>query len=539
MRPDVPTLTDSAFAPAAPATAMPRPLLPLWAALLVAAASGPIMDAGFPDRGWWPLTFVGIGLLLVTLIGRKVRASLLLGLVGGLAFYFVHIEWAALFLGPEPMAALAGLESLFYMGGAVAIALAYRWLPRAFPTAVGRLLLLPAVIAGLWTAREAWASVWPYGGFAWGRVSLSQSESPFASLFSWLGVSGVSFVMVFIVAITIEVIRMPRALGHLRGAGLVVAAITLALVVPAFPVAISGTMSVAAVQGNGKAGYFDQREYGDLLQAQVSATVPLLDSDNKLDVVVWPEGGTDRDPLVDTYASSTLDYLSGTLGAPIVTGAITERGDKVYNSSLLWEAGESATDIYDKRHPVPFGEYVPDRAFWTPFAPDLLGLIGRDYTPGTTDAVFDINGIVAGINICFDIVDDQLMHDTITDGAQLIFAQSNNADFGHNANNYTDEGVQQLAIARIRALELGRSVVNISTVGTSAIIAPDGSTLQQLPVYTAATMVQDVPLSSTITASVVIGRQLEWFVSGLGLAALVIAGLAARAPRRRKDSRRK
>ena len=527
MRPDV--LSSTTLAP----VTAPRPVLPLWAALLIAAASGPVMDAGFPDRGWWPMTFVGVGLLLVTLIGRRVRASLLLGLVGGLAFYFIHIEWAALFLGIVPMAALAILESLFYMGGAVAIALAYRWLPRAFPTALGRLILLPAVVAGLWTAREAWASVWPYGGFAWGRVSLSQSESPFADLFSWLGVSGVSFVMVFIVALAIEVIRMPRRIGPLRGAGLVVTAATLALVIPAFPVVTSGTMSVAAVQGNGKAGYFDQREYGDLLQAQVSATLPLLDSDQRFDVVIWPEGGTDRDPLTDTGAAGTLDYLSSALSAPIVTGAITERGDKVYNSSLLWESGEGATDIYDKRHPVPFGEYVPDRDFWTPFAPDLLALIGRDYTPGTTDAVFDINGVIAGINICFDIVDDQLMHDTITDGAQLIFAQSNNADFGHSADDYTDEGVQQLAIARIRALELGRSVVNISTVGTSAIIAPDGTTLQQLPVYTAATMMQDVPLSSTITASVVVGRQLEWFVSGLGLAALVIAGLAVRKPRRR------
>ena len=515
--------------------------LPLWAALILAAASGPIMDAGFPDRGWWPLTFVGVGVFLVTLIGRKVRASLLLGLVGGLAFYFIHIEWAALFLGIVPMAALAILESLFYAGGAVAIALAFRWLPRAFPTALGRLVLLPAVVAGLWTAREAWASVWPYGGFAWGRVSLSQSESPFASLFSWLGVSGVSFVMVIIVALVIEVFRLRHIAGRVRGTSVVVAALSLAIVVPAFPVLTEGTITVAAVQGNGKAGYFDQREYGDLLQSQVSATTPLLDEkydDLDLDVVIWPEGGSDRDPLQDAGAATVFDYLSTQLDVPLVSGAITERGDKVFNSSLLWKSGEGVVDIYDKRHPVPFGEYVPDRDFWTPFAPDLLAMIGRDYTPGTTDAVFDIDGIIAGINICFDIVDDQLMHDTITDGAQVVFAQSNNADFGRNADDYTDEGVQQLAIARIRALELGRSVVNISTVGTSAIIAPDGSTIDELPVYTAATMIDDVPLSSTITASVVVGRQLEWLVSGLGLAALVIAGLAVRRSRPRTETRK-
>lgn len=510
-----------------------RFVMPSWAATVFAIAAGPIMDAGFPDRGWWPLTFVGIGLMLWAFVGRTAKASLLVGFLGGLSFYLVHIEWAALFLGPVPMAALAILESLFFMLGALAITLAYRWMPRAFPTAIGRLLLLPTVVAGLWTAREAIASVWPYGGFSWGRVSFSQSEGPLSSLFAWIGVSGVSFVMVFIVALAVEVIRRPGFAERLAGATLVVTVASIACFFPAFQVTKSGEMTVAAIQGNGKAGYFDVRKQGDLLVSQYDATQPVISSDKKVDVVIWPEGGTDIDPLVNPAAAQVFNDISTDANAPLVSGAITERGDKVFNSSLLWESGKGAVDIYDKRHPVPFGEYVPDRAFWTPFAPDLLALIGRDYTPGTTDAVFDIGGVLAGINICFDIVDDQLMTDTITDGAQIIFAQSNNADFGVNANDYTDEGVQQLAIARIRALELGRTVVNISTVGTSAIMTADGATVNQLPVYTAAAMVNTVPLSTTVTPTIYIGRSIEWLVSGLGLAALVISGLATRTARRR------
>ena len=514
------------------------PLFPLWVALVLAAAAGPVLDAGFPDLGIWPLTFVGIALVLVALIGRKAGGSLLVGIIAGLSFYLVHIQWAALFLGVVPMAALSILEALFFMLGALAIGFAYRWIPRAFPTALGRLIVLPVAVAGLWTAREAWASVWPYGGFAWGRVALSQSESPLAGLFSWIGISGVSFLMVFTVALAIEVVRLPDNLQRLRGSAVVVTVATALVAFPAFQVVESGTMRVAAVQGNGKAGYFDEREYGDLLQAQISATLPLVTNEEEVDVVVWPEGGTDIDPLDNPSSAQDFDYFSRELGAPIVTGAITTRDDNVYNSSLLWEVAPgdytgSATDIYDKRHPVPFGEYVPNRDFWTPFAPDLLAMIGRDYTPGTTDAVFDINGIVAGINICFDIVDDQLMTESVEDGAQIIFAQSNNADFGLGPDNYTDEGVQQLAIARIRALELGRSVVNISTVGTSAIITPDGGTLNELPVYTAQIMLNNVPLSDTITPAVLGGRQVEWFVSGFGLASLLLGALFVRGSRKR------
>ena len=68
------------------------------------------------------------------------------------------------------------------------------------------------------------------------------------------------------------------------------------------------------------------------------------------------------------------------------------------------------------------------------------------------------------------------MTDMVRQGAEVVFAQTNNADFGR-----TDESVQQLAIARIRAIELAQTVVNISTVGTSAVILADGAIIDQLP----------------------------------------------------------
>jgi len=495
-------------------------LLPLWAAILVAAASGPVLDAGFPDRGIWPLTFVGIALVLITLIGRTVRGALLVGFVAGAAFYFTHIQWASLFLGPLPMSALAILESLFFAAGAAAIALAYRWMPKVWPGALARLGLLPVVVAGLWTAREAWASVWPYGGFAWGRVALSQSDSPIAPLFAWFGISGVSFLMVLVVAATVEAVRFAGAPRLVRAA-VPVGLASLLLVLPAWPVVSDGDIRVAAVQGNARAGYFDQREPGELLQSQVDATAPLFGQD--VDVVLWPEGSTERSPLTDEYSASVFDFISEQLSAPLIAWAVTEREGKFFNSILLWEAGKGVLDIYDKKHPVPFGEYVPNREFFEPLAPDLIGLIQREYTPGTTDMVFDVDGVTVGVNVCFDIVDDQILTESVEQGAKVIFASSNNADFG-----MTDQSAQQLAIARIRAIELGRSVVNISTVGLSAVIAPDGTVVRQLPWFKPGTMVEDVALSSVITPAARAGREIEWFVAGLALGALIVAGFAAR-----------
>ncbi|WP_241992935.1 apolipoprotein N-acyltransferase [Cryobacterium frigoriphilum] len=514
--------------------------LPLWAALLLAAGAGVVLDAAFPDRDWWALAPVGVLLMLVPLLGRGPWTGLLVGLVGGLSFWLTHIFWITLYLGAVPWLALGGLQSIFFAVGLSLTAVVLRHGPRVWPTRVGRLGMVPVVVAGLWTAREAISAVWPYGGFAWGRVALSQSEGPVNSLVAWVGLSGLSFLVVFVSALTLQLLREPTlsplaapsparrpgstviSKGGVWGTTLVVASVTALLAVPAFPVVESGTARLAAVQGASDAGLFAQNEVGQILNDHASATLPLIGE--PVDFVVWPENGSDIDPTRSTDAARVADYISSAMDAPLITGTITLQDGVYFNSSLLWKSGQGAVDIYDKVHPVPFAEYMPDRAFWRPFAPDLIDLIGRDYGIGTRDNVFDIDGIMAGIAICFDIADDQLVHEMIDDDAEIILAQTNNADFG-----YTDESVQQLAIARLRAIETGRTVVNISTVGTSAIMTPDGATLDRLPVWEPGAMVQTVPLSATITPAMALGRGLEWLLSGLGLAGFVLCLFGRRA----------
>lgn len=510
--------------------------LPLWVALIVALGAGPLLDAAFPDKNIWPLAFLGIGLFLVAFLGRRAGGAFLVGFVGGLSFFLVHVEWTSLYLGALPWVALSTLEALFFGVGAVAITLAYRWIPRVWPTTLGRTLLLPVVVAGLWTAREYASGHWPYGGFSWGRVAESQSESPFAPLVAWFGISGLSFLMVGIMALVIQLaIEKPilRSTRVLVGATTIVAV----LAIPAWPAQSSGTSTIAAVQGNSKAGYFDKREYGDLTDAQVLATYDGVSTSKKVDMIVWPEGASDRDPTRDPYGTYIFDTISKAYKAPLVSGVITQKGKQIYNSSLVWSGGK-VTAQYDKIHLVPFGEYVPDRAFWRPFAPSLVDLIARDYTIGTRSNVLDVGQIRAGISICFDIVDDALTTRMVDDGAQVILAQTNNADFGR-----TDENTQQLAIARLRAIESSRPLVNISTVGSSAVIAADGSTVQSIPAYQPGVLLTTVKLGTGTTPAIAAGAALEGFVSLLGLAVLVLARILligtgyGEASRRRRSRR--
>ena len=511
-----------------------RPLLPLWAALPVAAVAGIVMDLAYPDVGFWPAAFLATGLMLLTLIGRSVSGALTVGLVFGLVFFSLLVLWTSRYLGPIPWLALTVVEGSLTAVGMITLTLAYRWLPRIAPGPVGRLVLLPGLIAALWTGREVALGAWPYGGLPWARLGMTQSESPAAELSSWVGVSGLSFLMVLTVAIAVEGART-HSWRRPWWAMLPATIIGILLLVPAFPTTSAGSLRIGAVQGNGPSGYFDDRQPGAIADAQAAATEDLFDEN--LDLLVWPEG-LDADPFRSASLAGVLTTISQRAGAPLLANAATGVDDRLYNTSFLWDPRISPAPSRDqvqthaKRHPVPFGEYVPDRAFYNALAPDLVGLIQREYTHGTDIPMVFVDEIPVGLAICFDVIYDEVITESVTAGAQVLVFQTNNADF-----RGTDENLQQLAFARMRAIETGRSVVNVSTVGTSQIIRPDGTTVASLPAGDSGTMTADVPLRTGSTPGVLLGATVSGVLLWGGLISLGLSGLLMARSQRRTQRR--
>ncbi|WP_061015934.1 apolipoprotein N-acyltransferase [Microbacterium sp. CCH5-D1] len=501
-------------------TAPQRALLPLWAAVLAAGLAALVMNLAYPEAAIWIFAFPATALLLLALIGRRFGGALLVGLVYGILFFGLLVSWTSRYLGPIPWAALSVVEGVLTAIALIPIALAYRWLPKAFPGTAGRLLGLPTVVAALWVGRELFVGSWPYGGFPWARIGMSQAESPLASVSSWVGVSGLSFLMVLVVAMLIEVVRLRawrRPLRLIAPAALVV----VLLFTPLFPTATSGSMRIAAVQGNGPTGYFDDREPFAVIQAQTEATAPLYGED--VDLLVWPEGSLDADPFQTDALARRMTLIANRIDAPLLANAPTGRDDRFFNTSMLWNLDGTARQLHDKRHPVPFGEYVPDRPFFNALAPELIGLIQREYTPGSNPPIVDVDGVRVGLAICFDVIYDDVIWQGLNAGAEVLVFQTNNADF-----RGTDENLQQLAFARMRAIETGRSVVNVSTVGTSQIIRADGSTVTSLDADEAGAMLEDVELRSGLTAGVVLGPWIQAVVLWGGLGALLVGWWRAR-----------
>jgi apolipoprotein N-acyltransferase len=286
----------------------------------------------------------------------------------------------------------------------------------------------------------------------------------------------------------------------------------------------SGEVTVAAVQGNANAGLFANAERGTFLKNHLDAT-QLLDSHplkDSIDFIVWPENASDLSPKSNDLAKLQIDSVVEKYQVPLIFGAITESGAEVFNSSLYFAPAQGQIDQYDKKRPVPFAEYVPDREFWYQLAPDLIGLVTRGYAFGTRDGIFEFEGSNLGVLICFEIAIDDIGRELVSDGAEIILSQTNNADFGRS-----DETFQQAALARLRAIETGRTLVNISTVGVSKVFLADGSIVDQLPIFEPGVMVHALPLRTSTTPAMAIGPGFD-LAANFSALALFVSGLIFR-----------
>lgn len=131
-----------------------------------------------------------------------------------------------------------------------------------------------------------------------------------------------------------------------------------------------------------------------------------------------------------------------------------------------------------------------------------------------------------GAAICFEVAFDDLLREAVRGGADLLVVQTNNATFGR-----TDESVQQLAMSRLRAVEHGRAVVHISTVGVSALIAPDGSMTRVSGHFTSETLVDSMPLRDDLTIATRVGAWPEVIMVVLGLLGAVAGAVGIRVRR--------
>jgi apolipoprotein N-acyltransferase len=491
-----------------------RKLRHLVLPVLTGISGGLLSSQAFPDSNIWFAIFPALALILFGVTAVSPRASLLVGFLAGLTWYASQIPWMTAYLGPVPWLALSTLEALIFAVGGYCLNLAHLFFKRHEHTMWSTTVLALAV-ASIWSAREWLAYHIPYGGFPWSSVAMSQSASPFAGIAYWGGQTAITFALVFLTALLLFGWRElnPRQWHGSLTAVLVAAVVLFPALTPLEIEADAGALKIAAVQGNANAGLFANEEPGSILKNHLDASAELITDKVRPAVIIWPENAADLNPLGNADSAWAITRFVDQSKVPLIFGTITSRGNKFFNSSILWQPRIGATDFYDKKRPVPFAEYVPDRAFWRMLAPDLIDMVSWGYEFGKRDGIFEVNGHKLGVMICFEVAIDEIPRDLVRSGAQLLVVQTNNSDFGK-----TNESTQQLALAKLQAIATGRAVVNISTVGTSALIYPNGAVSAQLPAFEAGTLRGELPLRTQVTPATLYADSLNLVINSSALA---------------------
>jgi apolipoprotein N-acyltransferase len=490
---------------------------------LLALAAGLLLSVAFEPVAWPVVVPIAVAGFVLSTRGLRARSGWLPGLAFGVAFYFTHIWWMRDSIGPDAWAALSGIEALFYgaLGSVTAV--------------LHRRRLWPLWAACAWVTMEVVRSGWPFSGMPWGRLSFAVVDTPVAPALAYVGAVGVSLLLAALGSLLAWTVQAPGRERLLAGGAAVgLLALTLLPALAPYELRQSGTASVAAVQGDVPGPGNDiLYDFEQVTQNHVDATVDLAEQvasgdRPQPDFVLWPENSTASDPFSDASVNAGIREAATAIGVPVVVGGIVDAGpDHVLNQGIVWDPETGAGERYTKRHPVPYGEYIPFRKYLSGTF-GKLAMIPRDMLSGTRVTPLDVAGISIADSICFDIAYDDGIYDQVTHGAELLTVQTSNASF-----IFTDQIDQQFAMTRLRAVETGKWLVVASTNGISGIISPDGDVVATADPRTRAVLVEEVSLMEGVTPGV---RLAPWVAKACAVLTVVGVLLGALPYRRKRTT---
>ena len=370
-------------------------------------------------------------------------------------------------------------------------------------------LLHPILFACLWTSLEWWQAHSGWSGVPWARLSLGQAELvPALQSASVFGSYFITFLIVAVNGFLAYLLLHPskRILCGALAAGLFLGNLGFGAVRMATLTHEGAPVKVAAIQGNkGSLDFWGvgtmsevMEVYGDLSREAAAAGAELI---------VWPEtcipANVDREAWVYEYVTN----LSRQCGVPILCGLFTrvaEGSNADYNSIVVaLPDGSLHGTVYNKRNPVPFGEFVPFRTIVMTLIPPLANIntLGEDIPAGEDSVVMDLEPGNVGPLICFDSIYEQNALDSIGNGAQLLAVSTNDSWFRDSRGVWMHHAQSQL-----RAIETGRYVVRAANTGVSSVISDSGEVLGTLEPLKTGYVLEEAYLSNRVTVYSVIGN---------------------------------
>lgn len=500
--------------------------------LLVGSALLTALTLMFPQVGFleWlslvPFAMVCYSFLEHGTPPKKTFLYLLLffGVYSFALFHFFVTMYPMDFLGISKGAALVvvavawlGMTALQALPFALAF-LSLWWLGRS--SAVRRFrLLLPFLVAAVWVLLE-WLLTLSWAGVPWSRLALGQvrllpllqSASLFGSYFVTFLIVSVNFLVAY--AFYYEKKKLfwiPFAIFSIN--------LLLGGVLMLADKESGEAVRVAAVQGNvSSQEKWDTSRYLENLTLQKRLTGQAVKRGAQ--IVVWAESSF---PDVLDHIPSVKEFLSGTASGGdcyLLAGAFDadEQGNR-YNSMFTFHPDGTLDDtVYNKRHLVPFGEFVPLRSLVEFIVPQLadINAADADFTAGKDSNVVLTEYGKLGISICFDSIYEESVRDSVRDGAELLIVATNDSWFLRSAalRMHNSQSV-------LRAVENGRWLVRAANTGISSIISPTGEVVAEVGANREWYLCEDVYMRDGLTLYSRIGN-LFVLLCGVFLAVIFI-----------------
>jgi apolipoprotein N-acyltransferase len=512
-----------------------------WRPQLLGFALGLLHAACFAPWGaWWSQLFVLGGFAALTRAsirhGRPPARVALAGLWFGFGWFVAGVGWLFVSMHtygqmPAALALLALVLFALYLGlfPAAAVWATARLGPQPTGSGHGDLRFALAFAGSLTLAELGRGFL--FTGFPWLAVGYAHVDGPLAGYAPLAGSYGVGFAACFVAALLAVLFSPhPAPAARARPAAVLVAVAALGAGLQAITWGepVGGPLKIRLLQGNvpqqmkfePTVARQTMQRYLELVEAEPADLIVLPET---AWTVPWASTPPQLRQRLETFVTSSGSAVA--IGLPLA--AQSSAGDPTLSNSVLlfdpsvFRAGQPPAR-YDKRHLVPFGEFVPWGFRW--FV-DLMTIPLGDFARGDREQrPFDVGGQRIAFNICYeDVFGEELLPALRGDhGATILANVSNIAWFGDS-----HALPQHLQIARMRTLETARPMIRATNTGVTAAIDFDGAVIAALPTYQLGALSVTVQGRSGLTPY---ARGGNWPILVLALAALAAAAGGRRKP---------
>jgi apolipoprotein N-acyltransferase len=340
----------------------------------------------------------------------------------------------------------------------------------------------------------------PFAGVPLSMLAMSQTRAPL------LPVATIGGALVLTGAVAVVGVALYLAVAERRWKEPVALLVAVAVLTGAgalWPTGAQvGEVRVAIVQGGGPQGTRFAADEAPLVFERHLAATRAIDPDEGVDLVLWPENAINvNGAFADSPWGVELAAESRRLDATILVGIVEDAPDDpdaFLNYVIAFEPDGSVDARYDKERRVPFGEYVPMRPLFEPFAADVLP--PRDQVPGVGSAAIRPTAGPFAVAISWEIFFSRRVREGVRDGGQVVLNPTNGSSYW-----LTQIQSQQLATSALRAAESGRWVLQAAPTGFSAVFDQDGTVLQQTSISEQAVLYADVPRLTGTTPAQALG----------------------------------